>query len=161
MRCPFCDKIDCRVVDSRVSEDGLLVRRRRECSMCGKRYTTHERIEVIPTMVTKTDGTIEQFDPAKVRNGILRSCEKRPVTTAQIDKIVQNIEKKLTIGVIRDIDSKKIGEMVMNELKETDEVAYVRFASVHLQYADLNTLRNEIDIFLEASRAKKIEPKND
>jgi transcriptional repressor NrdR len=148
-------------MDSRASEDGLLVRRRRECVACGKRYTTHERIEIVPAMVIKANGTMEQFDANKVKNGILKSCEKRPVTTTQIEDMVRNVEKKITNSMLQEISSKQIGDMVMNELKSVDGVAYVRFASVHLQFADLVTLRNAIDVFLNNTAMGKDHQQND
>ena len=145
MKCPFCGSLDSKVVDSRLSEDGTSIRRRRECAECGgKRYTTYEKIESTPILVIKSNGNRQIFDISKIKNGIIKACEKRPVSMAKIDKMVADIEKQVNNTLAQEISSKKIGEMVMEGLKELDEVAYVRFASVHRQFKDINTLMEEI-----------------
>ncbi len=144
MKCPFCGGLDSKVVDSRLSEDGTSIRRRRECTACAKRYTTYEKIESTPILVIKNNGTRQIFDINKIKNGIIKACEKRPVSMAKIDKMVSDIEKQVNNTLAQEISSKKIGELVMEGLKELDEVAYVRFASVHRQFKDINTLMEEI-----------------
>ena len=144
MRCPFCGNMDSKVVDSRVSDDGASIRRRRECTACGKRYTTYEKVESTPILVIKNNGTRQIFDINKIKNGIIKACEKRPVSMAKIDKMVSDIEKQVNNTLAQEISSKKIGELVMEGLKDLDEVAYVRFASVHRQFKDIKTLMEEI-----------------
>ncbi len=144
MKCPFCGSPESKVVDSRLSDDGASIRRRRECMSCAKRYTTYEKIESTPILVIKNNGTRQIFDIGKIKNGIIKACEKRPVSMAKIDKMVSDIEKQVNNSLAQEISSKKIGEMVMEGLKELDEVAYVRFASVHRQFKDINTLMEEI-----------------
>ena len=145
MKCPFCSCMDSKVIDSRVSEDGTSIRRRRECAECNKRYTTYEKIESTPILVIKSNGNRQRFDLAKIKNGIIKACEKRPVPMAKIEKLVSDIEKQVNNTLAQEISSKKIGDMVMEGLKDLDEVAYVRFASVHRQFKDINTLREEIE----------------
>ncbi|HOB64330.1 MAG: transcriptional repressor NrdR [Clostridiales bacterium] len=145
MKCPFCGSIDSKVIDSRLNEDGTSIRRRRECISCLKRYTTYEKIEYTPILVVKSNGNRQIFDPAKIKNGILKACEKRPVPIAKVDKLVADIEKQVNNSLAQEISSKKIGEMVMDGLKTLDDVAYVRFASVHRQFKDINTLKEEIE----------------
>ncbi|MBO7156286.1 MAG: transcriptional repressor NrdR [Clostridia bacterium] len=145
MKCPFCMSLDSKVVDSRLNEDGTSIRRRRECVTCGKRYTTYEKIESTPVLVIKNNGNRQIFDSAKIKNGIIKACEKRPVSMAKIDKLVSDIEKQVNNTLAQEISSKKVGELVMNGLKGLDDVAYVRFASVHRQFKDINTLLEEIE----------------
>lgn len=145
MKCPFCNSLDSKVIDSRLSEDGTSIRRRRECVACGKRYTTYEKIESTPILVIKNNGTRQSFDITKIKNGIIKACEKRPVSMARIDKLVADIEKQINNTLAQEITSRKIGDLVMQGLKELDEVAYVRFASVHRQFKDINTLLEEIE----------------
>ncbi|MGI6594020.1 MAG: transcriptional regulator NrdR [Christensenellales bacterium] len=144
MRCPYCDSLDSKVVDSRVSEDNTSIRRRRECLKCLKRYTTYERTEIISIRVIKNNDERQTFNIAKIKNGILKACEKRPVSTESINQAVDRIEKKIYANASDEISSKVIGEYVMEELKNLDNVAYVRFASVHRQFKDINTLYDEI-----------------
>ncbi|MBR2301785.1 MAG: transcriptional repressor NrdR [Bacteroidaceae bacterium] len=144
MKCPFCSSLDSKVVDSRLSEDGTTIRRRRECSECSKRYTTYEKIESTPILVIKNNGNRQIFDISKIKNGIIKACEKRPVSMVKIEKLVSDIEKKVNNTLAQEISSKKIGDLVMEGLKELDDVAYVRFASVHRQFKDINTLMEEI-----------------
>ena len=144
MKCPFCGYIESKVVDSRSTDDGATIRRRRECLSCNKRYTTYEKIEDLPILVIKRDETRESFNKEKIVNGLIIACQKRPVSRAQIEEIAENIEKNISNKMITEIDTYKIGEMVMDSLKKIDEVAYVRFASVYRQFKDINTFLEEI-----------------
>jgi transcriptional regulator NrdR len=155
MKCPYCGNLESRVIDSRLSEDGNSIRRRRECPDCLKRYTTYEKIESAPILVVKSDGNRQTFDPAKIKAGILKACEKRPVSAARIEKLVADVEKQINNSLAQEISSKKIGELVMAGLKELDEVAYVRFASVHRQFKDINTLREEIEKLIGTHESQK------
>ena len=148
MRCPFCEAQDTRVIDSRPTEDGHAIRRRRECDKCGKRFTTYEKVEEITFMVIKKDGSREAFDRNKVLNGILKACEKRPVAMADVERIVDDIERSLNNMMQKEIESKVIGEIIMDHLKDLDEVAYVRFASVYRQFKDVSTFVQEIEKLL-------------
>jgi len=148
MRCVFCSCLQSRVIDSRQSEDGTSIRRRRECEMCGRRFTTYERIDMVPLIVVKKDQTREQFDVNKLRSGIVKACEKRPVPLSEIDRLVQDIEKKLYKQSDSEITSIMVGELVMDGLKKLDEVAYVRFASVYRQFRDIQTFRDELNKLL-------------
>lgn len=145
MRCIFCGSLESKVIDSRLSEDGCAIRRRRECLTCFKRYTTYEKVESTPVLVIKNNGNRQVFDLEKVRAGILKACEKRPVPIAKIEKLVGSIERQIYNSLVQEISSKKIGDMVMCGLKELDDVAYVRFASVHREFKDINTLLIEIE----------------
>ena len=148
MRCPFCENLDTRVIDSRPTEEGHAIRRRRECDSCSKRFTTYEKVEEMIFMVIKKDGSREAFDRNKVMNGIIRACEKRPVSIADIEKIVDDIERGLNNMMEKEVESKLIGEVIMEHLKDLDEVAYVRFASVYRQFKDVNTFVAEIEKLL-------------
>ncbi|MDR0357820.1 MAG: transcriptional regulator NrdR [Clostridiales Family XIII bacterium] len=148
MKCPFCGNPDTKVIDSRPTEEGQAIRRRRECESCGKRFTTYEKVEEIILMVVKKDGRREAFDRNKVMNGIIRACEKRPVPIADIEKIVSAIERGLNNMMEKEMESKIIGEYVMEHLKDLDDVAYVRFASVYRQFTDAESFRNEIEKLL-------------
>ena len=130
MKCPFCNFADTKVIDSRAQDDNSVIRRRRVCEKCGKRFTTYERVDMIPITVIKRDGTREIFDKAKLQNGIMKSCNKRPVTAQQIQKLVDDIENTLAGSGEREVESKQLGNMVIERLKDLDEVAYVSFASV-------------------------------
>ncbi len=145
MKCIFCGNMDSKVVDSRVSEDGTSIRRRRECIACGKRFTTYEKVESAPILVIKNNGNRQMFDTAKVKAGIIKACEKRPVPMAAIDKLVEDIERRIHNTLAQEITSKDIGNMVMEGLKSLDDVAYVRFASVHREFKDINILLEEIE----------------
>jgi transcriptional repressor NrdR len=138
MRCPFCGCLEDKVVDSRESREGDVIRRRRECLSCGKRFTSYERIDEIPYMVVKKDGRREKFDRNKVLNGLLRACEKRPVSTNRLEQIVDEVEKAVQESPDRELASSEIGKMIMEKLKELDKVAYVRFASVYLEFEDIS-----------------------
>ena len=145
MKCIFFFYLDSKVIDSRLSEDGSSIRRRRECISCGKRFTTYEKVECTPIMVIKNNGNRQVFDSAKIKAGIMKACEKRPVPMAKIDKLVTSIERQIHNSLAQEITSKNIGNMVMEGLKELDDVAYVRFASVHREFKDINILLNEIE----------------
>ena len=148
MRCPYCENDDGKVIDSRHTEDGHAIRRRRECEACGRRFTTYEKVEEMILMVIKKDGSRQAFDRVKLLNGIIRACEKRPVTVAEMEKIVDEIERGLNNMMEKEVESTFIGELVMERLKELDEVAYVRFASVYRQFTDVNTFVAEIEKLL-------------
>jgi transcriptional repressor NrdR len=145
VRCPFCQAEDSRVIDSRSCEDGVAIRRRRECVVCKRRFTSYERVEERPLLVVKKNGTREQFDRNKLLSGIDRACRKRPVSIEQIEHMVNLIEAELRDKNEREISSMAIGEIVMDKLRDLDEVAYVRFASVYRQFTDLNSFINTID----------------
>ncbi|MDR3263253.1 MAG: transcriptional regulator NrdR [Clostridiales bacterium] len=144
MKCMYCGEMDSKVIDSRVSEDGTIIRRRRECVGCAKRFTTYEKIEPVPVYVIKKSGNRQPFDIEKIRSGIVKACEKRPVPISKIEALVAEIEKSAYNMSENEIQSSKIGDMVMKGLKEIDDVAYVRFASVYRQFKDINTLLSEI-----------------
>lgn len=154
MRCPFCDNIDTKVIDSRPTEEGHAIRRRRECEKCGKRFTTYEKVEEITLMVIKKDGSREAFDRNKIMNGIIRACEKRPVPMSEVEKIVSDIERGLNNMMEKEMESSIIGEFVMEHLKEIDDVAYVRFASVYRQFTDAESFRSEIEKLLDSGGQK-------
>lgn len=149
MKCAFCGWTQSRVVDSRQSEDATTIRRRRECEKCGRRFTTYERIELVPLMVIKKDETRQTFDINKLRAGIVKACEKRPVSLEQIEGLVRDIERRLYAQSDSEITSRMIGEWVMDGLKAMDEVAYVRFASVYRQFRDIQSFRDELNKLLQ------------
>lgn len=149
MRCPFCNHIETKVLDSRHNEDHSSIRRRRECLSCQKRFTTYEIIEDMPIYVVKRDGTREPFDKRKILNGILKSCEKRPVSITSIEAIADDIERIVFNSMEQEIESSLIGELVMERLKNLDDVAYVRFASVYRQFKDINTFLQELQKLLQ------------
>lgn len=144
MKCPFCGFEESKVIDSRPTDEGERIRRRRECTNCAKRFTTYEVIENVPVIVVKKDKSRESFDRTKLFSGILRACEKRPVSIEEIDRIVDSIESVLQNSLDREVTSVHIGEMVMDKLKAIDEVSYVRFASVYRQFRDINTFMDEL-----------------
>lgn len=144
MKCPFCGIEESKVVDSRSTEDHKAIRRRRECLKCNKRYTTYEKIEDIPILVVKRDSNREYFDKSKIISGLLKACQKRPVSRMQIESIADEIEKNLSNDLAAEVKSEYIGELIMERLKEVDEVSYVRFASVYRQFKDINTFIEEI-----------------
>ncbi len=145
MRCPFCDNEDTKVIDSRPIDDGKAIRRRRECEKCGKRFTTYEKVETTIIMIIKKDGSRQAFDRDKLMNGIIKACEKRPVALADIEGVVDNIERGLNNMMEKEVKSTFLGELVMEQLKDLDEVAYVRFASVYRSFKDVNTFIKEIE----------------
>ena len=148
MKCPYCGFEESKVIDSRPADEGERIRRRRECLKCGKRFTTHEVIETVPIVVVKRDKSREVFDRAKLTAGILRACEKRPVSIEQIEHMVDVIEAQLQSSLDREVTSMTIGELTMDQLKNVDEVAYVRFASVYRQFKDINTFMEELNKLL-------------
>lgn len=154
MRCPFCENQDTKVIDSRHTEDGHAIRRRRECDSCGKRFTTYEKVEEMILMVIKKDGSREAFDRSKIMNGIIKACEKRPVPMAEIEKVVDEIERGLNNMMEKEVESTFIGELIMERLRKLDEVAYVRFASVYRQFTDINTFVAEIEKLLTSKKNK-------
>ena len=149
MKCPFCGFLDSKVVDSRPAEDGASIRRRRECLSCRKRFTTFEVMETLPVVVIKKDGSRQSFDRSKLLNGMIRACEKRPVPFETLERIVGEIEQILQNEMTREVPSEQIGEMVMDRLKDVDEVAYVRFASVYRQFKDISTFMSELNKLLQ------------
>ena len=148
MKCRYCGSMESKVVDSRPNEDSTAIRRRRECIQCGRRFTTFERIEENPIMVVKRDGSRQSFDKMKLINGMVRACEKRPVSLQTLESIADEIEQELQSNLEREISTVEIGEMVMSRLKDIDEVAYVRFASVYRSFKDINTFMEELSKLL-------------
>ncbi len=144
MKCPFCNHGNTKVVDSRPSDDNNSIRRRRQCEVCGKRFTTYEKIDTIPLVVIKKDKTREPYSRDKLISGLVRSCHKRPVSLQELDILVDEIENTLYNSMQREVESHVIGQMVMDKLKEVDEVAYVRFASVYREFKDINTFMDEL-----------------
>lgn len=154
MKCMYCGCIDSKVIDSRSTEDGTIIRRRRECVNCGKRFTTYETVENTPIFVIKTDGARQAFNPDKIKRGIIKACEKRPVPASAIDKLVDDIQKKIYNSLVQEIPSKEIGEMVCEGLKDIDEVAYVRFASVYRSFTDSTSFIRELEKFVNKDKKK-------
>mgnify|MGYP002580935588 FL=1 len=148
MKCPFCGFEESKVIDSRPTDEGQRIRRRRECLKCGKRFTTYEIIESLPIIVIKKDKSRETFNRDKLMTGLLRACEKRPVSIDTLDSMIDDIETNLQNSLDREVSSEKIGELVMEKLKKIDEVAYVRFASVYRQFKDINTFMRELNKLL-------------
>jgi len=148
VKCPFCGELESKVVDSRPAEEGGSVRRRRECQKCSKRFTTYETIESLPLIVVKKDGTRQSFDRGKLLSGMVRACDKCPVTLGQLETIAREIEQQLLNSLEREVPSAKLGELVMEHLRRTDEVAYVRFASVYRQFTDVSTFLTEVNKLL-------------
>ena len=157
MKCPFCGFTESKVIDSRPAEEFTTIRRRRECLECSRRFTTYEIIERMPLVVIKRDGSRQTFDKVKLINGMVRACEKRPVALSELEKIADDIEQELQSNLEREIKTVDIGEMVMNRLKNLDEVAYVRFASVYRSFKDINTFMDELSKLLSESNAKSSE----
>ena len=152
MRCPYCSQINNRVIDSRLSKDGRMIRRRRECLECGKRFTTYEKLEETLPMVVKRDGRREPFNRDKIISGIRKACQKRPISMTQIEAFVDSLESHFQDQGKKEIESTEIGEMVINTLREWDEVAYVRFASVYRQFKDINEFMTELEEILKARK---------
>ncbi len=149
MKCPNCEGNDDRVVDSRPSDDGTTIRRRRECLLCGSRFTTYEKVENLPLMVIKKDGSRQPFDRQKLLIGIMKSCEKRPVTTQQIEELIDQVERAAGNALKREISTSEIGELVLKQLRRIDEVAYIRFASVYRAFGDIRSFFKEISYLLQ------------
>ena len=155
MKCLYCDCIESKVVDSRSADDDRTIRRRRECTACGRRFTTYETIEVTPVLVVKNNGTRESFNAEKIRNGVIKSCEKRPVSMSVIDDLVADISKQVYNSMESEISTKAIGEMVMERLKKVDEVAYVRYASVYRSFKDLSSFMAELKQMMKVEKQGK------
>lgn len=149
MKCMYCGCLESKVIDSRSTEEGTMIRRRRECIECGKRFTTYETIETTPVLVVKSGGNRQAFDANKIKNGIIKACEKRPVPMYKIDALVDDIQKQVYNSLEQEITSKKIGELVMDGLKDIDEVAYVRFASVYRSFKDISQFMKELEAMLK------------
>ena len=149
MKCPFCGYKESKVMDSRPTEEGSSIRRRRECLKCGKRFTTYETVESMPLVVVKKDGSRQSFERRKVLNGMLRACEKRPVSMETLERLTDEIEQEIQNSLEREVSTEHIGELVMEKLKDVDEVAYVRFASVYRQFKDINTFMTELNKLLD------------
>lgn len=149
MKCPFCGKENTKVIDSRPADDNSSIRRRRQCDVCGKRFTTYEKVETIPLIVIKKDDNREPYDREKIQGGIIRSCHKRPVSANQISEMIEDIENQIFNMEEKEIDSSIIGELVMDKLRDVDQVAYVRFASVYREFKDVNTFMHEIKKILD------------
>lgn len=154
MKCPFCGYNESKVIDSRPAEEGATIRRRRECLACSRRFTTYENIERMPLVVVKRDGSRQSFDKMKLINGMVRACEKRPVPLGKLEQVADDIEQELQGNLEREIKTVAIGEMVMTRLKELDEVAYVRFASVYRSFKDINTFMEELSKLLTEGESK-------
>lgn len=149
MKCPYCGYNESKVVDSRAAEDNMAIRRRRECLKCNKRYTTYEKVENVPILIVKKNMGREYFDRTKVINGLIKACQKRPVSRNQIESIADEVEKIISNQMITEVKSEYIGEIIMEKLKDIDEVSYVRFASVYRQFKDINTFMQEIKRLME------------
>lgn len=154
MKCPYCHFGDSRVVDSRSADDGSTIRRRRECNKCGKRFTTYEAVEKMPLMVVKRDGRREPFDRNKVLNGIIRSCDKRDISMERITEFANSIERDIRNTMAQEVASDRIGELLMERLKDFDEVAYIRFASVYRRFADISNFLEELEGLRERKQRK-------
>lgn len=157
MKCPYCQYTESKVIDSRPTDEGEKIRRRRECMRCGKRFTTYEIVETTPLMVVKKDHSIELFNRDKLFNGLLRACEKRPVSLKSLEQIVDEIEQKLKNSLEGEVNSRRIGELAMEELRRLDQVAYVRFASVYREFQDINSFMDELRAILEEKEREELE----
>ena len=155
MKCPTCAYAETKVVDSRLSSDGNAIRRRRECLKCERRFTTYEYVEKVPLMVVKKDGRRQPFDRGKIVTGIVKACEKRPISIDKIEEVTTEIEQEIQKSFDREVSAKEIGQMIMRRLAELDEVAYVRFASVYRQFRDVNQFMNELKVILEKEKSGK------
>lgn len=153
MKCPYCNEDETKVIDSRPVDDNCSIRRRRQCEKCGRRFTTYEKLETMPLMVIKKDNSRETYDRSKIESGVIRSCHKRPVSTQQIDSMIDEIENQIFNMEEREVSTNMIGELVMERLKELDEVAYVRFASVYREFKDVNTFMEELGKLLNSNFA--------
>lgn len=149
MKCPYCGNYNTRVIDSRPADDGGSIRRRRECDVCGRRFTTYEKVETLPVVVIKKDENRETYDRSKIVGGVLRACHKRPISASQVGELADEIEAVIFNKEIREISSREIGELVMEKLKQLDSVAYVRFASVYREFKDVNTFMDELKKIVE------------
>ncbi len=149
MKCPYCGNYNTRVIDSRPADDGSSIRRRRECDVCGRRFTTYEKVETLPVIVIKKDENRETYDRSKIEGGVLRACHKRPISAGQVGELVDEIEAVIFNKEIREISSREIGELVMEKLKKLDSVAYVRFPAVYREFKDVNTFMDELKKIVE------------
>ena len=154
MKCPFCNAEDTRVIDSRPADENTAIRRRRQCEVCGKRFTTYEKLETMPMMVIKKDQSRVPYDRSKIEAGIIHSCHKRPISTAQINRMVDEIENEIFSTGEKEVPTSRIGELVMDKLKSVDQVAYVRFASVYQQFADVESFFNELKKLMGSRKEK-------
>jgi transcriptional repressor NrdR len=161
MRCPFCGVETTKVVDSRPSEDGREIRRRRSCEACGRRFTTYEKIETFPLMVVKKDNTREPYDRSKMEAGVMRACHKRPIPMQDIQKLLDDVENEIFRRAETEIASAQIGELIMEHLKDLEEVAYVRFASVYREFTDVNTFAEELKKLLKKKKSSGVKDKKD
>lgn len=160
MRCQYCNCLESKVIDSRPTEEGNSIRRRRECTRCGRRFTTYEKIELVPLLVVKRDNRREPFDAAKIKSGVIHACEKLPVSMQQIDSIVSRIEQTVYNTMEDEISSQRIGDMVMAELKQLNDVAYVRFAAVYRKFTDLGSFMEELTHLINENKTKSDNPNN-
>ena len=160
MRCQYCNCLESKVIDSRPTEEGNSIRRRRECTRCGRRFTTYEKIELVPLLVVKRDNRREPFDAAKIKSGVIHACEKLPVSMQQIDSIVSRIEQTVYNTMEGEISSQRIGGMVMAELKQLNDVAYVRFAAVYRKFTDLGSFMEELTHLINENKTKSDNPNN-
>ena len=161
MKCMYCGYTESKVIDSRSTGEGRTIRRRRECMQCGKRFTTYETIETTPVLVVKNGGNRQAFDPNKIKNGIIKACEKRPVSMYKIEKLVEDIKKQIYNSLEQEITSKQIGEMVMEGLRQIDEVAYVRYASVYRSFTDISSFMSELETLMQEGKIKKTDRKDE
>lgn len=157
MKCPYCKSMDTKVTDSRDTDDGASIRRRRQCLSCGRRFTTYETVEITPLRVIKKDGAREMFNRNKLRNGLLKACEKRNISATQIEDIINQVEKKIRNDLKQEVSSEVIGNIVMEELRQLDQVAYVRFASVYREFKDIGSFMNELKDLMNHSGMEKKE----
>lgn len=160
MKCPYCGYVESKVIDSRPSDEGMTIRRRRECIQCKHRFTTYEKVETIPVIIIKKDKTREIFQREKILNGLIQSCHKRPVSILDLEKVVDEVESVILNSMEKEIHSDYIGELVMKRLQDLDEVAYVRFASVYRQFSDVETFVQEIHQLLESKKGEITSEKN-
>ena len=160
MRCQYCNCLESKVIDSRPTEEGNSIRRRRECTRCGRRFTTYEKIELVPLLVVKRDNRREPFDAAKIKSGVIHACEKLPVSMQQIDAIVSRIEQAAYNTMEGEITTQRIGDMVMAELKQLNDVAYVRFAAVYRKFTDLGSFMEELTQLINENKQKDGSPNN-
>lgn len=156
MKCPYCRSMDTKVTDSRDTDDGASIRRRRQCLTCGRRFTTYETVEVAPLRVIKKDGTREMFNRNKIRNGLLKACEKRNITSLQIEEIINKVERRIHDDNKQEVSSERIGNFVMDELRDLDQVAYVRFASVYREFKDIGSFMNELETLMKNSKVNEM-----
>ena len=161
MKCMYCGYTESKVIDSRSTDEGRTIRRRRECMQCGKRFTTYETIETTPVLVVKNGGNRQAFDPNKIKNGIIKACEKRPVSMYKIEKLVEDIKKQIYNSLEQEITSKQIGGMVMEGLRQIDEVAYVRYASVYRSFTDISSFMSELETLMQEGKIKKTDRKDE